>query len=166
VEALALAPENGDTELVIPIREGVPLYSQAGFAASYPEASKPGSGYTFERRPTRLVRLDDFLAGAGLAPEAVGAVKIDVEGSELGVFTGGEDFFRRFRGPLLCEFWFDRMPPPGWIWLRERGYACRYLDRQGAWVAVDTPEALAAATRGETYGNFLLERVSPAASPL
>ncbi len=160
IEPLALAPANGDTELVIPIREGVPLYSQAGFASSYPEAAKPGSGFTFERLPTRLMRLDDFLAAEGLSAEAVGAVKIDVEGSELGVFTGGEEFFRRFRGPILCEFWFHAMPPPGWVWLRERGYSCRYLDRGGQWRTLDTPEALYEAVRGETYGNFLCERAA------
>lgn len=158
VEPIALAPGNGNAELVIPIRRGVPLYSQAGFAASYSAALEPGSGYAFQRRPTRLMRLDDFLAGGSPGPEDVSAVKIDVEGSEMGVFAGGEEFFRRFGGPILCEFWFKAMPPPGWAWLRERGYSCRYLDRGGAWVAVDTPEALEAACRGETYGNFLLRR--------
>ena len=158
VEPIALARENGNTELVIPIHGGVPLYSQAGFAESYPAALKPGSGYAFQRLPTRLMRLDDFLAGGSPRPEDVSAVKIDVEGSEMALFAGGEEFFRRFRGPLLCEFWFNVMPPPGWTWLRERGYSCRYLGRQGEWVAVDTVEALEAACRGETYGNFLLER--------
>jgi FkbM family methyltransferase len=158
VEPIALAATNGDTELVIPIRHGVPLYSQAGFSGSYASAATPGSGYAFERLPTRLMRLDDYLAREGLEADAVGAVKIDVEGSELGLFQGGEAFFRRFRGPILCEFWFTVMPPPGWTWMRERGYACRYLDRSGNWVATDTPEALAAACRGETYGNFFLER--------
>ena len=160
VEPLALARENGDTELVIPIHHGVPLYSQAGFAESYPAAMQPGSGYAFERLPTRLMRLDDFLAGESLTPEAVGAVKIDVEGSEMGLFAGGEEFFRRFRGPVLCEFWFTVMPPPGWTWLRERGYSCRYLDRRGNWVVADTEEELAALCRGETYGNFFLERTA------
>jgi FkbM family methyltransferase len=169
VESIALARENGNAELVIPIHRGVPLYSQAGFAASYSGALKPGSGYAFLRLPTRLMRLDDFLARSALLPEDVSAVKIDVEGSEMGLFAGGEDFFRRFRGPLLCEFWFTVMPPPGWAWLRERGYSCRYLDRKGGWVAVDTADTLETACRGETYGNFLLERPqasSPAASPL
>jgi FkbM family methyltransferase len=162
VEPMALSRGNGDTELVIPIREGVPLYSQSGFAESYPEASRPGSGYAFERLPTRLMRLDDFLARESLAPADVAAVKIDVEGSEMGVFAGGEAFFRAFRGPLLCEFWFHEMPPPGWAWLRERGYSCRYLDRQGRWLAADTQEALAEACRGETYGNFFCVRELPA----
>jgi FkbM family methyltransferase len=164
VESLALSKENGSAELVIPLHEGVPLYSQAGFAESYAAAAQPGSGYSFRRLPTRLMRLDDFLARESLAPEAVSAVKIDVEGSELAVFAGGEDFFRRFRGPMLCEFWFAQMPPPGWIWLRERGYSCRYLDRRGRWTRADTPEALAELCRGETYGNFFWERAEPGAA--
>jgi FkbM family methyltransferase len=164
IEPLALARENGETELVIPIHHGVPLYSQAGFAESYPDAARPGSGYSFQRLPTRLMRLDDFLARESIPPESVSAVKIDVEGSEMGLFAGGEDFFRRFRGPVLCEFWFTVMPPPGWTWLRERGYSCRYLDRKGRWVAADTPEELERACRGETYGNFFLERPSRGAA--
>ncbi|HKP95671.1 MAG TPA: FkbM family methyltransferase [Fibrobacteria bacterium] len=158
VEPIALAAENGATELVIPIRGGVPLYSQAGFPASYPAAAQAGSGYAFQRLPTSLMRLDDFLARESLRPEDVSAVKVDVEGSELSLFAGGEDFFRRFRGSMLCEFWFHEMPPAGWTWLRERGYSCRYLDRRGRWTAADTPEALAALCRGETYGNFFWER--------
>lgn len=164
VEPLALAAENGTTELVIPIHNGVPLYSQSGFSESYAAlgsgsaAGSAGSEYVFQKLPTALMRLDDYLARAGIEPESLAAVKIDVEGSEMGVFAGGEDFFRRFRGFLMCEFWFDAMPPKGWSWLRERGYSCRYLNRQGLWVAADTAEELTAICRGETYGNFFWER--------
>jgi FkbM family methyltransferase len=158
VEPMALSSANGVEELIIPIRDGVPLYSQAGFAQSHAAALRPGSGFSFQRQATTLMRLDDYLARESLRPEDVAAVKIDVEGSEMALFAGGEGFFRRFRGPLLCEFWLDAMPPPGWSWLRERGYSCRYLDRQGRWKAVDTPEALAEACRGETYVNLFLER--------
>lgn len=158
VEPAALSAQNGPAELVVPVRRGVPLYSQAGFADSYAAAAAPGSGYAFLRLPALRQRLDDWLAGAGLAPERVGAVKIDVEGSELGVLSGGEGFFGRFAGPLLCEFWFDALPPPGWAWLRERGYHCRYLGRDGAWLPADTPAQLAEAARGETYRNFLWNR--------
>ncbi len=159
LEPLALAAGNGTAELVIPIHNGVPLYSQAGFTESYASLGPgPESGYVFQKLPTTLIRLDDYLAREGIRPESLAAVKIDVEGSELGVFTGGEDFFRRFRGFLMCEFWFNSMPPPGWSWLRERGYACRYLDREGRWLAADTAEELAAICSGETYGNFFWEK--------
>jgi FkbM family methyltransferase len=158
IEPLALSDAAGPVELVVPVRRGVPLYSQAGFAQAYASAAAPGSGYAFRRLPARRIRLDDWMAEAGLAPEAVGAAKIDVEGSELDVFRGGETFFRRFAGPLLCEFWFHSLPPPGWAWLRERGYHCRYLGRDGRWRPADTEEELAEAARGETYGNFLLQR--------
>jgi FkbM family methyltransferase len=157
VEASALTDRNGDSELMVPIRDGVPLYSQAAFAESHAAAAAQ-SGYAFERSPTRLERLDDYLARAGIEPESVAAVKIDVEGSEMKLFAGGEDFFRRFRGPILCEFWFDVMPPPGWSWLRERGYRCRYLDRKGLWSNADDAGSLGELCRGETYGNFFLEK--------
>lgn len=158
IESVALSDANGPTELVIPVRRGVPLYSQAGFAEAYGGAAAPGSGYAFEKMPARRARLDDWLQAEGLSPDRIAAVKIDVEGSELSVFRGGDVFFRRFTGPLLCEFWLDRMPPPGWDWLRERGYHCRYLARDGAWRPADSPAELAEAARGETYGNFLLRR--------
>src|SRR4051812_47248468 len=80
IEALALSETTGPAELVIPVRHGVPLYSQAGFADSYAAAAAPGSGYTFQRQPTLRSRLDDWLEQAGLKPEAIGAIKIDVEG--------------------------------------------------------------------------------------
>jgi FkbM family methyltransferase len=158
VEPLALSDGNGPAELVIPVRRGVPLYSQAGFAEAYTAAAASGSGYAFEKVPARRERLDDWLEEKGLAPEQVGAVKIDVEGSEAALFRGAEGFFRRFAGPVLCEFWFDTLPPPGWSWLRERGYHCRYLGRDGAWHTADTPGEISEAARGETYGNFLLQR--------
>ncbi len=166
VEALALADRNGSAELVVPVRAGVPLFSQAGFAESYAAAQGPDSGYTFLRLPTRLERLDDVLQRLRLSPEAIDAVKIDVEGSEMILFAGAENFLSRFRGVLLCEFWFHVMPPPGWSHLRARGFTCRYLDRQGRWLPADTPEAMAELCRGETYGNFLLQKNgSPQPSP-
>lgn len=158
IEALALSDTTGPAELVIPVRHGVPLYSQAGFADSYAAAAAPDSGYAFQRLPAQRVRLDDWLEQAGLTPQSVAAVKIDVEGSEMGVFRGGDRFFRAFTGPLLCEFWFERLPPPGWSWLTERGYRCRYLGKDGAWRPANTPAELAEAARGETYGNFLLQK--------
>lgn len=158
VEHMALSDGSGPVELVIPVRRGVPLYSQAGFAEAYAGASAPDSGYAFEKIAARRIRLDEWLEDRGISPGSIGAVKIDVEGSEAALFRGGEAFFRGFTGPLLCEFWFDTLPPPGWIWLRERGYHCRYLGKDGAWRPADTPEEFAEAARGETYGNFLLQR--------
>lgn len=160
IEPLALASRSEPGEMVIPLRRGVPLYSQAGFAEAYVGAGAPGPEYAFERRAVRRARLDEWLAGAGLAPENVAAAKIDVEGSEIEVFRGGEGFFRRFSGALLCEFWFGDGAPPGWEWLRARGYRCRYLGRDGSWRPADTREEMAAAARGETYRNFLLRRAA------
>lgn len=157
IESIALGDSAGPAELVIPMRRGVPLYSQAAFPSVYRVSSAPASGFSFERRPARRARLDDWLAEHGLAPGRIAAVKIDVEGSEMDVLRGGEAFFRRFPGPLLCEFWLGGTPT-AWSWLRDRGYHCRYLGRDGVWRQVDTAVALAQATKGETYGNFLLQR--------
>ena len=157
VTPLALAAENGATEFLIPIHNGVPLYSQSGFSESYTTESL-GPNYTFLKLPTPLARLDDFLARQGIAPESIAAVKIDVEGSEMSVFAGGEDFFRRFRGLLMCEFWFNQVPPKGWLWLRERGYACRYLGKDDKWIPANTEAELKAICDGETYGNFFWEK--------
>jgi FkbM family methyltransferase len=157
LQPIGLGAENGFTEFLIPIHHGVPLYSQSGFSESY-KPENIGPGYSFQKKRTEIIRLDDCLSRRGITPESVAAVKIDVEGSEMAVFTGGEDFFRCFRGLLLCEFWFNQVPPPGWTWLRERGYLCRYLGKNGEWMPANTPEEMQALCQGETYGNFFLER--------
>lgn len=163
VVPIALGADSGATELVVPVHAGVPLYSQAGFAASYDTAALAREGdYEFQRLEIRRDSLDGYLAREGLASKPVSAVKIDVEGAELDVLRGGERFFSGFRGPLVCEFWFNELPPKGWQWLRERRYACRKQDREGRWIQADSSEALAKLAQGETYGNFWWER-SPSA---
>ncbi len=159
VKNIALAAKNGNTELVIPLYNGIPLYSQSGFMESY-IGDHIGKEYTFQKFTTSLIRLDDFLLQRGIAPESLTAIKIDVEGAEMAVFEGAEDFFRRFKGMLLCEFWYNQNPPLGWIWLQERGYSCSHLRKDNVWVLVNTPEALAAISRGETYGNFFWEKLN------
>jgi FkbM family methyltransferase len=161
----ALGAEGGRAELVVPVHEGVPVYSQAGFAESYDtDALERRGAYRFRRLAARKDRLDDFLAREGLAPRSVAAVKIDVEGAERDVLEGGERFFRDFAGPLVCEFWFDAMPPEGWTWLRERGWSCRKLGPAG-WAGGDTRGDLEALARGETYGNFWWEKPAPPPRP-
>lgn len=154
---VALAAENGMTEFLIPIHNGVPLYSQSGFTESYSTQSQ-GPDYTFLKLPTTLIRLDDFLLQKGWTPESIAAVKIDVEGSEMSVFAGGEDFFRRFKGFLMCEFWFNQVPPEGWTWLQMQGYHCRYLSRNGSWMEANTEKEMVMICQGETYGNFFWEK--------
>lgn len=149
----ALGAETGRAEFVVPVHAGVPLYSQAGFATSFATV-RDDPAYAFQKYESPRRSLDDFLAGEGLAPAAIAAVKIDVEGAELDVLRGAEGFLRGFRGPLVCEFWFDELPPKGWTWLRERGFACSKAGRSGAWLPADTPAALFDHARGETYGNF------------
>ncbi|HLP40793.1 MAG TPA: FkbM family methyltransferase [Fibrobacteria bacterium] len=162
--ALGSAP--GEADLVVPIRAGVPLYSQAAFAESYDTEALIRSGtYAFQRATTRRERLDDVLAREGLRPDSVAAVKIDVEGAEHEVLAGGEAFFNRFAGPLLCEFWYNVLPPAGWLWLIQRGWRCRKLLPDGRLAEAGTLEQLAVLAHGETYGNFWWERVSPLFPP-
>jgi FkbM family methyltransferase len=161
----ALGAEAGRADLVVPVHAGVPVYSQAGFAGSYDtEALERRGAYRFRRLEARKDRLDDFLAREGLDPRAVAAVKIDVEGAEREVLAGGAGFFRDFAGPVVCEFWFDAMPPAGWSWLRERGWSCRKLG-PGGWARGDTREELEALAHGETYGNFWWEKPAPPSRP-
>jgi FkbM family methyltransferase len=154
---LALAAEKGSAEFLIPIHNGVPLFSQAGFSESYP-SEKMNPGYQFLKIPSQFIRLDDFMVSQGLDPESIAAVKIDVEGSEMSVFKGGEDFFQRFNGFVLCEFWFNEVPPLGWTWLRERGYTCSYLSKEDGWMSANTLDEMKMICSGETYGNFFLEK--------
>jgi hypothetical protein len=118
-----------------------------------------GGEYSFQSSQVRTARLDDILASEGIAPGSVAAVKIDVEGAELAVLEGGIRFFREFTGPVVCEFWFSPLPPKGWTWLREHGYACRKLDHAGrGFQDALTREDLESLARGETYGNFWCHR--------
>ncbi len=153
LQPIGVGAENISTDFLIPIYFGVPLYSQSGFSNSY-AAENIGPGYSFQKRRVEIIRLDDFLARQNLAPESIAAVKIDVEGSEMSLFAGGENFFQRFQGLLLCEFWFNQVPPPGWTWLREQGYLCRYLGKNGQWLPANTSDEMREICHGETYGNF------------
>ena len=171
---LALGNESGQLEFLLPIYKGIPLYSQSGFTQSYSEL-KSNPNYIFEKIPAEMMRLDDFILKQKIKAEDIAGVKIDVEGAELSVLEGGEKFFESFKGFLLCEFWFDQMPPPGWVWLRKRGYHCRYLIQKQVpkkpsdgkvtldkepllknetFAPADTEEQLRALCEGGTYGNF------------
>ena len=55
-----------------------------------------------ERSAARMVRLDDIVASLRLPPPSV--VKLDVEGAEVGVITGGLETLRRHRPVIIGEF--------------------------------------------------------------
>lgn len=159
---MALSSVAGTAGLVVPVHAGVPVYSQAGFAGSYDtEALSRSGAYSFQRSEVRTARLDEVLEEEGIDPASVAAVKMDVEGAELSVLEGSARFLDAFRGPLVCEFWFDPMPPKGWAWLRQRGWDCRKLGVDGPFREAGTPEALQNLARGETYGNFWWTRGNP-----
>jgi FkbM family methyltransferase len=60
----------------------------------------------------QLVRLDDFVAEAGISH--IDLIKVDVEGAEFEVFAGGERTLRSMVDTIICELSFARFP-------RERG---------------------------------------------
>lgn len=159
---LALSSGDGPADLVVPVHAGVPVYSQAAFAGSYDtEALSRSGAYSFRRTEVRTARLDRVLEEEGIDPASVSAVKMDVEGAELAVLEGSVGFLEAFRGPLVCEFWFNPLPPKGWVWLRERGWNCRKLDAGGRFREAGTLHSLEDLARGETYGNFWWTREDP-----
>lgn len=83
--------------------------------------------------------LDDFI-GTNAAPTLV---KIDVEGAESDVLRGADRLFRSYRPHLLCEVHDDSNAAFVEGWLKERGYACSWIEE----------EAL--------YPRHLLARASP-----
>ena len=68
--------------------------------------------------------LDDFIA-SNLKPSLV---KMDVEGAESDVLKGADRLFRVFRPILLCEIHDDANAVFAQDWLRERDYACLWLE--------------------------------------
>lgn len=65
-----------------------------------------------ELEEVQLVRLDDFVADAGIGH--IDLIKVDVEGAEFEVFAGGERTLRSMVDTIFCEMSFARFP-------RERG---------------------------------------------
>ncbi len=65
-----------------------------------------------EAENVRLVRLDDFVAEAGISH--IDLMKVDVEGAEFEVFAGGARTLRSMVDTIFCEISFARFP-------RERG---------------------------------------------
>jgi FkbM family methyltransferase len=84
---------------------------------------KVDSGTTFEVVCTTL---DDFVK-CNPVPKLV---KIDVEGAESGVLQGADYLFRRYHPRLLCEIHDDSNAAFVSGWLNERGYNCRWVEKE------------------------------------
>ncbi len=91
----ALGDRAGEVTLAMPVLDGVAQEQWASTAKDY--AAFAGARLTVARFTVPLLRLDD-LALADLT-----AMKIDVEGAELGVLRGGVETIRRGRPTMVVE---------------------------------------------------------------
>jgi len=115
VVPVALSNEEGETEFI--------CVSQGAYSA-LKVGETPGTTSAIRVRQTTL---DAIAAAESLY--LVDFVKMDVEGAELLVLQGGEEFFSRIPRPLvMCEFNDNRAAPYGhtsrdvYQWLRDRDY--------------------------------------------
>jgi len=115
VVPVALSNEEGETEFI--------CVSQGAYSA-LKVGETPGTTSAITVRQTTL---DAIAAAESLY--LVDFVKMDVEGAELLVLQGGEEFFSRIPRPLvMCEFNDNRAAPYGhtsrdvYQWLRDRDY--------------------------------------------
>ena len=115
VVPVALSNEEGETEFI--------CVSQGAYSA-LKVGETPGTTSAIRVRQTTL---DAIAAAESLY--LVDVVKMDVEGAELLVLQGGEEFFSRIPRPLvMCEFNDNRAAPYGhtsrdvYQWLRDRDY--------------------------------------------
>ena len=115
VVPVALSNEEGETEFI--------CVSQGAYSA-LKVGETPGNTSAITVRQTTL---DAIAAAESLY--LVDFVKMDVEGAELLVLQGGEEFFSRIPRPLvMCEFNDNRAAPYGhtsrdvYQWLRDRDY--------------------------------------------
>ena len=112
---VALGDEEGETEFI--------CVSQGAYSA-LKVAEVPGDTSAIR---VRQATLDAIAASEQL--NSVDFIKMDVEGAELLVLQGGEDFFRKVpRALVMCEFNDNRAAAYGhtsrevYRWLREREY--------------------------------------------
>jgi FkbM family methyltransferase len=142
---VALSDALGRGGLVVPAHRKGGLDTPSAHLAAAGEA--PG-GVRFE---VELARLDDF----GFAD--VDFIKIDVEGFEENVLTGGWQTISRWRPVMLIEL-VERLAPGclGRVTLRlgAVGYVVRFLD-DGAWLELDRLGPGETGPSGRFMPNFL-----------
>ncbi len=130
----------------------------------------------FAATDVRLERLDDARLPAPCNGKRCSLVKMDVEGFEMEVLAGGEDFVRRHRPAIYGEFneWFleryglGRDAPLRWAETNE--YLCYYVRRRRRHVASDRYAIRLVETEGTTripgYSLFLLPSEALAATTM
>jgi FkbM family methyltransferase len=123
VEQCALAAENGESDLHIPV---VGDRVQRGFASLHPHGAER---YIDIRVPLR--RLDDVVADE---LRQITFIKIDVEGAELDVLRGAMTTLRRYRPALLIEIEQRHSTGPitdTFSFVESLGYGGTFLDQEG-----------------------------------
>ena len=97
---VALSDDNGEAELKLPLRtksifkDNIEELFQLGAATMHPN-NKIDS---YKKIPIKTKRLDDIEI-----TNAIGFIKIDVEGHEKNVLKGGEKLIKKNKPPLLVE---------------------------------------------------------------
>ena len=95
---------NGLNGIVLPFP--LALSDREGTATLIERSDNSGASRIGDDAPgiaVELTRLDDFCADKGV--ERIDALKIDVEGLEARVLTGGRETLSRFKPALIVEFW-------------------------------------------------------------
>ena len=98
--AAAVAQEDGEGTIGLPVRRGVPVPGRA-FLTSSADGLGSNAGWRHTAHATRVVTLDAWCAAADVAH--VDLIKVDVEGAEQRVLAGAEHVLRRDRPTLLVE---------------------------------------------------------------
>lgn len=118
LQQVALSDETGEGELGLP--DG--FARNRGSAAIRGEPEEGGSTARSER--VALQRLDDVMAD-----RAIGVMKVDVEGHELGVFRGAERLLSEHRVRDIVFEEFERPPTAVTTYLEGLGYRVFALDQ-------------------------------------
>ncbi|MGQ0741564.1 MAG: FkbM family methyltransferase [Alphaproteobacteria bacterium] len=122
VEPFGLSDRNGETECVVPLRNGHAIEGEASIASRF---DPRGIRYRIQTR-----RLDDMTL------DPVGFIKIDVEGHELPVLKGARGLLQRDKPLMLIEIEQRHLafPMEGvFEWLREEDYEGHFW-RNNRWM--------------------------------
>lgn len=137
VEATALSNTEGSAVMVRSGSDATGVLTSALQGQPIDEASKT---------VVPLSTLDIYLKNTQLAPAVM---KIDVEGAEFQVLSGGEDFLISYKPTLLLEIHGLHPAQKVWDFLMSLGYLCHIIQASGL---------LEVRTRDEFLSNFGTDR--------
>ena len=153
VEQLALSDVEGELQLIVPHRWGLPVYGRSFLADAPSLDARDLDEFTSARRDDiRVTTLDILATERGIG--RLDFVKCDIEGAELRMLAGGASTIEEHRPILLLEIEDRHLRKYGHVagdvvtWLHARDYRAYVLDGQ-ALVHVDR-------VRDETRNYFFL----------